>query len=125
MVVDALDLCYSKEHIDMFALRLGRQRLLAARLQAQGERQARHRLRREELDVGPARQHCDEFIYYDDLIRVQKRTQTRQQAEAGEPERRRSRCRQAKQEAFDRLVETVTSLERTTTRSGARCVKQT
>ena len=55
MVVDAIDLCYSKSHIDTFVLRHRRQRLLAARLEAQGERQARRRLRRAQLDVGSAR----------------------------------------------------------------------
>ena len=43
MVVDAMDLCYSKQHIDVFAPALGRQRLLSARLQAEGEREADHR----------------------------------------------------------------------------------
>ena len=100
----------------------GRQRLLAARLEAQGERQARDRLRRAELDVGPARDNCDEFIYYDDLIRVQKRTQ-HAHAAAPRPKKESAKARKArkarrpdgtdkrKQEAFERLVATVTSLE--------------
>jgi hypothetical protein len=48
--------------------------------------------------------NCDEFNFYDDLIRVQKRTETRQKPKKESTDKR-------KQEAFDRLVATVASLE--------------
>jgi hypothetical protein len=51
--------------------------------------------------------NCDEFIFYDDLIRVQRRTQTRQKPKKETEDKGEKR----KQEAFDRLVATVTSLE--------------
>ncbi|HUO66650.1 MAG TPA: NYN domain-containing protein, partial [Gammaproteobacteria bacterium] len=57
--------------------------------------------------------NCDEFIFYDDLIRVQKRTQQKQtrqkQAQASGGEKEASDGRQ--QEAFDRVLATVASLE--------------
>ena len=63
--------------------------------------------------------NCDEFIFYDDLIRVQKRTQTRRRprkttTETGtgtDTEPAETDTDKRKHEAFDRLVATVTSLE--------------
>ena len=54
LVVDAMDMSFQKEHINCFVVALGRLRLLAARLQAQGEQQVRHRPRGQELDLRPA-----------------------------------------------------------------------
>ena len=55
----------------------GRQRLLAARLEAEREQQAGDRLRRAELDVRPARQQLRRVHLLRRPARVQKRTQTR------------------------------------------------
>jgi hypothetical protein len=61
--------------------------------------------------------NCDEFIFYDDLIRVQKRTQQRTQQrrkpkkETTESPETTDSADKRKQEAFDRLVATVASLE--------------
>ncbi len=54
MVVDAMDLVASKEHITTFVILSGDSRLLAAGLEAQGERQVRDRRRGQELDLEPA-----------------------------------------------------------------------
>jgi hypothetical protein len=54
--------------------------------------------------------NCDEFIFYDDLIRVQKRTQTRQKPKRATADTETDTDKR-KHEAFDRLVATVTSLE--------------
>src|SRR4029078_8270379 len=48
--------------------------------------------------------NCDEFIFYDDLIRVKKQTQTRQKHPTKELDKK-------VQEAFERIVATVASLE--------------
>ena len=56
MVVDALDLCYTKGHVDTFVIISGDSRLLAARQQAARERQDGDRRGREELHVGPVHQ---------------------------------------------------------------------
>ncbi len=56
--------------------------------------------------------NCDEFIFYDDLIRVSKRarekTKQREQATEGESDNKES---DKKQEVFNRLTTTVMSLE--------------
>ena len=112
MVVDAIDLCYSKSHIDTFVLVTGDSDFspLVSKLKENDKRVVGCGVRSSTSDL--LANNCDEFIFYDDLIRVQKRTQTRRRpkqesagndAEAGADKR--------KQEAFDRLVATVTSLE--------------
>ena len=112
MVVDAIDLCYSKSHIDTFVLVTGDSDFspLVSKLKENNKRVIGCGVRSSTSDL--LANNCDEFIFYDDLIRVQKRTQTRRRpkkevagtdAEVGADKR--------KQEAFDRLVATVTSLE--------------
>jgi Protein of unknown function DUF88. len=54
MVVDALDLCYTKSHVDTFVIISGDSDFLAAGLQAAREQQAGDRRRREEVDLRPA-----------------------------------------------------------------------
>jgi uncharacterized protein (TIGR00288 family) len=117
MVVDAIDLCYSKTHIDTFALITGDSDFspLVSKLKENDKRVLGCGVRSSTSDL--LANNCDEFIFYDDLIRVQKRTQQRTQ------QRRRPKKENAenadgtesadkrKQEAFDRLVATVTSLE--------------
>ena len=56
-----------------------RQRLFAARLEAQGERQARRRLRRAQLDLGPARQQLRR-------VHLLRRPDPRAEAHADSPE---------------------------------------
>ena len=81
MVVDAIDLCYSKSHIDTFALITGDSDFspLVSKLKENDKRvlgcgvEARRRT--------CSSNNCDEFIFYDDLIRVQK-TQQRQRRSA-------------------------------------------
>jgi uncharacterized protein (TIGR00288 family) len=104
MVVDALDLCYSKSHIDTFALITGDSDFspLVSKLKENNKRVLGCGVRSSTSDL--LANNCDEFIFYDDLIRVQKRTQTRQKP-------RKENTDSRKQEAFDRLVATVTSLE--------------
>jgi uncharacterized protein (TIGR00288 family) len=112
MVVDAIDLCYSKSHIDTFVLVTGDSDFspLVSKLKENDKRVIGCGVRSSTSDL--LANNCDEFIFYDDLIRVQKRTQTRRRprketatndVEAGVDKR--------KQEAFDRLVATVASLE--------------
>lgn len=69
MVVDALDLCYAKDHIDVFALLSGDSDFspLVSKLKENNKRVIG-------CGVKSSSSHllidgCDEFIYYDDLIR--------------------------------------------------------
>ena len=69
MVVDALDLCYAKQHIDIFALLTGDSDFspLASKLKENDKRVIGFGIKSSTSDllVGS----CDEFIYYDDLVR--------------------------------------------------------
>ena len=54
--------------------------------------------------------NCDEFIYYDDLIRVAKKTQPRGRRQGRQAERRKTKD-DKKQEAVDRVLEVFHSVE--------------
>ncbi len=77
MVVDALDLCYSKQHIDVFALLSGDSDFspLVSKLKENNKRVLGCGVKSSTSDLLIA--NCDEFLYYDDLIRVAKKTQAK------------------------------------------------
>lgn len=103
MVVDALDLCYSKTHIDVFALVSGDSDFspLVSKLKENNKRVIGCGAKSSTSDLLIA--NCDEFIYYDDLIRTAKKT--RVTAGKGKTEGDK------KQEAADRVLEVLTSIE--------------
>jgi len=102
MVVDALDLCYSKDHIDVFALISGDSDFspLVSKLKENNKRVLGCGVKASTSDLLIT--NCDEFIYYDDLIRTaEKTTATRNKGKAADK----------KQEAFDRVEEVLRSIE--------------
>jgi len=102
MVVDAIDLCYAKQHIDFFALLSGDSDFspLVSKLKENNKRVIGCGVKRSTSDLLIAT--CDEFIYYDDLIRMAQKTRGNQ---------KKGRKRPAKeQEAIDRLLEIVQTL---------------
>ena len=103
MVVDALDLCHQKAHIDVFALVSGDSDFspLAAKLKENDKRVVGCGIKSSTSDllIGS----CDEFIYYDDLVRHSEKPKRAPQR-SGETSRSREAC--------DRIVEIVQSLER-------------
>ncbi len=103
LVVDAIDLCYSKEHIDTFALLSGDSDFspLVAKLKENNRRVIGCGVKSSTSDLLIA--NCDEFIYYDDLIRTAKRTPKAPRKDKTEESK--------KQEAIDRVVEVVHSVE--------------
>ncbi len=103
MVVDALDLCYSKDHIDTFALLSGDSDFspLVSKLKENDKRVIGVGVKKSTSDLLIA--GCDEFIYYDDLIRAAKPKTSRKTG----PKRTRSK----KDEAIDIFMETVESLD--------------
>lgn len=70
MVVDALDLCYSKEHIEIFALLSGDSDFspLVSKLKENHKRVIGSGVRNS--TSGLLVSSCDEFLYYDDLAKV-------------------------------------------------------
>src|SRR5580693_6069774 len=110
MVVDALDLCYSKQHIDVFALISGDSDFspLVSKLKENNRRVLGCGVKSSTSDLLIA--NCDEFIYYDDLMRAAKKIQSRQPPREGKPAEAGSK-EDKKQEAIDRVLEVVNSLE--------------
>lgn len=102
MVVDALDLCYSKEHIDVFALVSGDSDFspLVSKLKENDKRVIGCGVKVSTSDLLIA--NCDEFIYYDDLIRTAKKTTVKT---------KKGKAEGKKQEAFDRVMEVLQSIE--------------
>jgi len=104
MVVDALDLCYAKQHIDVFALLSGDSDFspLASKLKENDKRVIGCGVKSSTSDLLIS--SCDEFIYYDDLIRVAARKRP-SRAKTKKPSDNK------KQEAYDRMIEIVQSLQ--------------
>jgi len=104
MVVDALDLCYSKQHIDVFALISGDSDFspLVSKLKENNHRVIGCGVKSSTSDLLIA--NCDEFIYYDDLVRTaQKSGPARQKGKKKEDNK--------KQEAVDQLLAVLHSVE--------------
>ncbi len=103
MVVDALDLCCSKDHIDTFALLSGDSdfSLLVYKLKENDKRVIGVGVKKSTSDLLIA--GCDEFVYCDDLIRAAKPKPTR----ARGPKKTKSK----KDEAVDIFMETIESLD--------------
>ncbi len=104
MVVDALDLCYSKEHIDAFALISGDSDFspLVSKLKENDKRVIGCGVRSSTSDLLIA--NCDEFIYYDDLIRAAKKTKAA-------PKKGRTK-KDKQQEIIDQVLEVLDSVGR-------------
>jgi uncharacterized protein (TIGR00288 family) len=117
MVVDALDLCYAKQHIDIFALLSGDSDFspLVSKLKENDKRVIGCGVKSSTSDLLIA--NCDEFIYYDDLMRA---------AQQSPPSQKRGRRRTDRKEvALDQLLEIVRSLERDYDPLWGSLVKQT
>lgn len=103
MVVDALDLCYSKQHIDAFALISGDSDFspLVSKLKENNKRVIGCGIKSSTSGLLIA--NCDEFIYYDDLVRAAK--QIPRKSKKGQTREDK------KQEAVSQLLEVLQSIE--------------
>jgi uncharacterized protein (TIGR00288 family) len=103
MVVDALDLCYSKQHIDAFALISGDSDFspLVSKLKENNKRVIGCGVKSSTSDLLIA--NCDEFIYYDDLIRAATKSRRAPKKDKAKPDK--------KQEVADQLLEVLHSVE--------------
>ena len=106
MVVDALDLCYTKEHIDTFVIISGDSDFspLVSKLRENAKTVIGVGVKNSTSDLLIS--NCDEFIFYDDLVRGDTAAQP-QGAEAGatragSQERRRSAAEEDRQAGSDR-----------------------
>ena len=86
MVVDALDLCYTKAHVDTFVIISGDSDFspLVSKLRENNKAVIGVGLKQSSSDLLIS--NCDEFIYYDDLVREEKakvkRTRRKPQAKS-------------------------------------------
>jgi uncharacterized protein (TIGR00288 family) len=101
LCVDALDLCYSKEHIDTFVIVSGDSDFspLVSKLKENGKRVIG--LGMKESSSNLLVNNCDEFIYYEDLERP-----------LGIPPKIEQDLPEKKKEAFQLLVDSVVALVR-------------
>jgi uncharacterized protein (TIGR00288 family) len=116
MVVDALDLCYTKEHVDTFVIISGDSDFspLVSKLRENNKVVIGVGVKNSTSDLLIA--NCDEFIYYDDLVRRERR-RGKGRGARGDRKPARSPTETApqsaedkKQEAWDLIVETYEAL---------------
>jgi uncharacterized protein (TIGR00288 family) len=122
MVVDALDLCYTKSHVDAFVIISGDSDFspLVSKLRENNKYVIGIGVKNSTSDLLSA--NCDEFIFYDDLVRAQEAKQKRNAKKVpvkpastskkstspkSEDDRREDDKRQ---DALDFIVETVEGL---------------
>ncbi|MGB1579878.1 MAG: NYN domain-containing protein [Nevskiales bacterium] len=94
MVVDALDLCYTKEHVDTFVIISGDSDFspLVSKLRENNKLVIGVGVKNSTSDLLTA--NCDEFIFYDDLVRAPKKPR-----------------RKPPSKAFDLVLETFDALK--------------
>ena len=113
MVVDALDLCYTKSHVDTFVIISGDSDFspLVSKLRENDKMVIGVGVKKSSSDLLIA--NCDEFIYYDALVREKPRKQPRRKpaASAQEPAGAPAGEADKKQEALDLVMETVEALQ--------------
>ena len=117
MVVDALDLCYTKAHVDTFVIISGDSDFspLVSKLRENNKYVIGIGVKDSTSDLLSA--NCDEFIFYDDLVRAQEAKQKRAEKKvpvktvAGKTKPLAAKTEDDKrQEALDFIVETVEAL---------------
>ena len=121
MVVDALDLCYTKSHVDTFVIISGDSDFspLVSKLRENNKTVIGVGVKSSTSDLLIA--NCDEFIYYDDLVRQEDEEEAARapqaaRGEAGRRQRRRTQPKaekseeDRKQEAFDLVLDTIDAL---------------
>lgn len=85
LVVDALDLCYTKSHVNTFVIISGDSDFspLVSKLRENNKQVIGVGVKQSTSDLLIA--NCDEFIFYDDLVRENQRAQARRQAPGSNP----------------------------------------
>jgi uncharacterized protein (TIGR00288 family) len=120
MVVDALDLCYTKEHVDTFVIVSGDSDFspLVSKLRENNKEVIGVGVKKSSSDL--LINNCDEFIYYDDLVREEKakakRTRKKPAAKPkpaaakAQPELDETEAEDKTQQVLDLMLETFDAL---------------
>ena len=90
LVVDALDLCYTKSHVNTFVIISGDSDFspLVSKLRENAKQVIGVGVKQSTSDLLIA--NCDEFIFYDDLVREKQRALARRQSPGAAPAPRRT-----------------------------------
>jgi uncharacterized LabA/DUF88 family protein len=117
LVVDALDLCYTKAHVDTFVILSGDSDFspLVSKLRENNKVVIGVGVKKSTSDLLTA--NCDEFLFYDDLVREQEQKKKRAAKHAtgtttgGAPHKTaKQREPDKRQEAVDMILETLEAL---------------
>jgi uncharacterized LabA/DUF88 family protein len=117
LVVDALDLCYTKSHVNTFVIISGDSDFspLVSKLRENAKQVIGVGVKQSTSDLLVA--NCDEFIFYDDLVRevrraAAKRDERKAQPQAKKPsdDRRKEELEARKVQALEMVVETFDAL---------------
>ncbi len=117
MVVDALDLCYTKEHIDTFVIISGDSDFspLVSKLRENAKTVIGVGVKQSTSDL--LMSNCDEFIYYDDLVPAAKASVSRSSKKARTKKKSKKTTKKPArkkddpaQEAIDLVIETTEAL---------------
>jgi len=112
MVVDALDLCYTKAHVDTFVIISGDSDFsaLVSKLRENNKVVIGVGVKNSTSDLLIA--NCDEFIFYDDLVREAEQQRKVKRKAAAKPTRAKAvpEEEQKRQEALDLVLEMVKDL---------------
>jgi len=115
MVVDALDLCYTKSHVDTFVIISGDSDFspLVSKLRENNKLVIGVGVKNSTSDLLIA--NCDEFIFYDDLIRIAKRRKpakkkTADRKENGDRGTQKNVPDGRAEKAFELVLETIDGL---------------
>jgi uncharacterized protein (TIGR00288 family) len=120
LVVDALDLCYTKSHVDTFVIISGDSDFspLVSKLRENNKTVIGVGVKSSTSDLLIA--NCDEFIFYDDLVRQdekKKQQRTRRRPAAKQPNETKTAQPKAestdedrRQQAFDLVLDTIEAL---------------
>ena len=119
LVVDALDLCYTKSHVDTFVIISGDSDFspLVSKLRENAKQVIGVGVKQSTSDLLIA--NCDEFIFYDDLVRDSQRAAAKREGRDNPPATKRSPEEEARRkeelegrrrQAIDIAVETFEAL---------------
>lgn len=109
LVVDALDLCYTKSHVDTFVIVSGDSDFspLVSKLRENDKLVIGVGVKSSTSDL--LLSNCDEFIYYDDLVRESEQTRKRKRPMAKKT-KAAAPADNRRQEALDLVLETLEDL---------------
>lgn len=119
LVVDALDLCYTKAHVNTFVIISGDSDFspLVSKLRENAKQVIGVGVKQSTSDLLIA--NCDEFIFYDDLVRESRRAEAKRDGRGAQPSskrtpdeivRRKEELEARKSQAIEMAVETFDAL---------------